>query len=221
MRHGESDHNTESFYSTNPTHPQFRESYLTKRGEREVVDTAMALQKLGIVITAVYSSPLERTQATARIIMEKLNIPSDSLYLDVRLIERQAGNHEGMPMMDRLDASYETIKSIQQRLTSFYSELPRGENILVVTHGTPARLLTEIVTGKRTTNPRTGSFVVLPLTEKYASDLNSPQSADNNRADSFHGRSLLFPLSFVIVGASLLWLLYMNKHAITNKVQQK
>lgn len=159
MRHGQSDHNVEKFCSSNTEHPGYRISNLTEAGKEQVLKTANRLKAAGfndLNVAAVYVSPLPRTQQTAKILMDELDISQSKLKIDIRIIETQCGDLEGrafvLPWDNAVAAHYdhETKADVTMRMNLFYADLLQDhkENaILVVTHGLPAEVLCEIVSG--------------------------------------------------------------------------
>ena len=91
----------------------------------------------------VFSSPLDRTISTAKIITDK------DIIVDDRLIERNNGNLEGLTKSeiqeiqssnDYSDEAYgvESVSHLQQRADDFLKEILHKyphKNILIVTHG--------------------------------------------------------------------------------------
>lgn len=168
MRHGQAEHNVENFRSSNPSHPRYRVSHLTKLGRAEVLKTAKALKQRGLSITHVYASPLPRTRETARIVMKELGIPHSNLLTDKRLTERQAGDLEGTHISyKRLNARVETRERMKARVQSFYRDLDDKQTILIVTHGIPATLLSQAIT-KKSSNLKTAGYIVASLKKQRA-----------------------------------------------------
>jgi broad specificity phosphatase PhoE len=102
-------------------------------------------------IAKIYSSPLVRAVKTAEIINEKINV---SITPDVRLIERDFGDYEGLFIKDSpMDGlrrytgvhkipNGETFDKMILRIFGFLDEviLPK-QNILLVTHGHVLRVI--------------------------------------------------------------------------------
>ena len=154
VRHGESEGNNQNVY-------QSEVSLLSQKGKEQ----ARILQKRfkNIQIDALYASPLKRAQETAEIINEILNLPIQTTDL-VRewgkpsaLIGKQTEGKEAKDFQDALrshpEDSYwkwqdeESIGEVRDRVVSFLEEMKRApqENILVVTHSLPLKMLLSIV----------------------------------------------------------------------------
>jgi broad specificity phosphatase PhoE len=147
IRHGESDHNVNHVYNSNPAHPSYTPSHLTESGKETVKQTAKKLLKEGFNnknITHVYVSPLPRTIETANLLAQMGLFSKDKIVIDRKLIEIQAGNLEGLPegppWNDQKAYKYhaETPSHVAHRVDLFYKKLkeenPCG-NVIVVTHG--------------------------------------------------------------------------------------
>ena len=94
MRHGEAEDNINELLSSSP----LRCSVLTKKGRRQVVDSANALGK----IDKVYTSPLIRTLQTAKIITENQG-NKISVIIDDRIREINWGRYDGQANNQDLD----------------------------------------------------------------------------------------------------------------------
>lgn len=160
VRHGLASHNVEGIYNANPSHPNYKPSFLTDEGKEQAKATAEGLINQGFSdenIVAVYVSPLPRTVQTAEIFCESSLFSKAKMFIEPRLIETQLGELEGLPLLPvRDEASIEKYKSekgsqVAQRVTELYHELlerhPDG-NIILVTHGLPAQKLGEIIGGQ-------------------------------------------------------------------------
>ncbi len=93
VRHGQSTYNLQGRYQG-----RCDDSVLTEKGEQDAKLTGLALQQTPI--DAVYASPLQRTQQTAKIILTQLHCHSDRhvpLYTRDRLREIHLALWEGLP----------------------------------------------------------------------------------------------------------------------------
>lgn len=159
IRHGLAEHNVKNIRNANPNHPNYTVCHLVEEGIQEVLATAMQLKKEGLTgddVCMVYVSPLPRTRQTASIIMKELSINETKMVIEPMIIERQAGDLEGQPFTSLLDydssAQLETDEAVQARMQSFFDHIidaHAGERatIIVVTHGLPAQLLGELISG--------------------------------------------------------------------------
>jgi isoleucyl-tRNA synthetase len=154
MRHGEARSNAEGFLnSTNDI-----ENHLTETGKAQVRKTAEEFKGKGI--TTIVASPITRTQETARIMAETLGIDPAQIMTDTRLCEVHLGDKDGMKLpewealfgilsdkFNKTTLHGETYTQVHKRVGEFLFDIESrytGKNILLVTHGTPAWLMTEI-----------------------------------------------------------------------------
>lgn len=154
MRHGEARSNAEGFLnSTNNI-----ENHLTDTGKAQVRATAAALKGKGI--TTIVASPITRTQETARIMSEALGIDPSHIMTDTRLAEVHLGDKDGVKLpeweamfgmlsdkFNKTTLHGETYTQVHKRVGEFLFDIESrytGKSILIVTHGTPAWLMTEI-----------------------------------------------------------------------------
>jgi isoleucyl-tRNA synthetase len=151
VRHGESDNNVMGIISSNPQKPH----HLTELGKKQVVEAAEKLR--GKKIDLIYVSPFVRTQETAKIIAEKINIDPKNIITDDRIHEVYTGELDGksdaeyqkffesrMEKFDKKPVGGENYTEIKNRMTSFLYDINaknEGKNILIVTHNTPAWLM--------------------------------------------------------------------------------
>ena len=155
MRHAEARSNAERFLNSNNS----IENHLTENGKAQA--RAAALQLKGKGITTIVASPITRAQETAKLIAEELRIDFSQVMTDTRLAEVQLGDREGIKLpeweavfamlSDKFNKKYiapggETYEDVYKRVGEFLFDIESrytGKNILVVTHGTPAWLMTE------------------------------------------------------------------------------
>lgn len=128
------------------------DSPLTWRGRRQARRTARHLAALEPAVVTIYSSPLQRCQATARIIAERLGVSVD-VHPDLR--EYAIGDWEDVRFRD-LSSRYrfvetatadhdfappggETLRQVAERIVPAITEIHRrhddAERVLVVGHG--------------------------------------------------------------------------------------
>lgn len=154
MRHGEARGNAEGFLnSTNGI-----ENHLTEAGKAQVRKSAEELRGKGI--TTIVASPIARVQETARIVCETLGLDPAQIMTDTRLSEVQFGEKDSVPrpewealfamLSDKFNKAMlggETYTELYKRVGEFLFDIESrytGKNILIVTHGSPAWLMTEI-----------------------------------------------------------------------------
>jgi len=157
VRHGEADNNVLGIISSDPKKPH----HLTDKGREQVREAAEKLK--GKKIDLIYVSPFVRTQETAKIISEVLNISADKVITDDRIHEVLGGELDGKPdaeyqrlfesaieKFDKAPKGGENYTQIKNRMTEFVYDINskhKGLNILIVTHNTPACLMFAGVSG--------------------------------------------------------------------------
>lgn len=161
MRHGESVSNTLGVISSNEAH---LEKYpLTEKGIEEVKVAAEKLKATN-KITKIYSSDFIRTRQTAELMADTLGISHDQIIYDKRLRECKVGESDGTSWLDHwsLFKNYyekmfntvtggESVFDVKHRVTEFLYEVDaslKDENILIVTHGLPLRMITQTALGR-------------------------------------------------------------------------
>lgn len=134
--------------------------------------TARELKDLGLTdltINAVYVSPARRTQQTAEIIMNELEISKEKKQINELLVDISFGEYEGKhfsifqkeandDFWEHFKASEyggETSLQVRERVKTFigqlaanFSETNKENNILIITHGSPAKELVAVLDGK-------------------------------------------------------------------------
>ncbi len=157
IRHGESVSN-KSQTLTGRT-----ESELTRKGRMHSKKSSIFIKKRYSAIDAIYSSPLKRASATARIISKKVNAP---VHLDELLVETDFGIWEGQGIDDLyLKPDWDTYISdpfhfsfpdgesqqdVKKRILEFKDRLLTNKdwkNIIIVSHYTPISFLILSVIG--------------------------------------------------------------------------
>jgi isoleucyl-tRNA synthetase len=213
MRHGQARSNAEGFLnSTNNI-----ENHLTEVGKVQVRAAAAAFKSKGI--TTIVASPLTRTQETARMIANELGIDPSQVMTDMRLAEVQLGEKDGVrlpeweavfaALSDKFNKSIiggESYTEVRTRVGEFLFDIESrytGKNILIVTHGTPAWLLTEIAshTPLATVEVRTHRgqlfenaawrelfFTPYPHNRDFELDLHRPYIDEVSMGDAMDGR---------------------------------
>jgi len=154
MRHGGARSNAEGFInSSNDV-----ENHLTTEGKAGVSTAAQALLREGIDL--IVTSPLTRAQETAHIVREKLGLPESAVMTDERLTEVQFGEKNGA-LIPEWEAVFATLSDkfnttvlhgenymhVRRRVGEFLFDVERrytNKRILIVTHGAPAWLMTEL-----------------------------------------------------------------------------
>ena len=158
MRHGEAQLNVKGLANSDVSvlNP------LTPVGKERVLTSAVTLKKEKIDL--IVSSPLQRTQETAKIVLRELGLPDSALMTDARLSEIGFGEHEGKPIgesdkvymdggdfYERRSPGGESLGELRKRAGEFLFEIERrynGKNILFVTHDGTAWLLHAIAKRK-------------------------------------------------------------------------
>jgi len=145
--------------------PKADKCHLTAEGRKEVEKTAQSIHN-NYKIDLIFSSPFIRTMETAEIVAKLIHVKVNK---DDRLKEIVHGGCEGKPygscpfrdkkvtMDDKHHEMGESWNDVRLRVFDFISEMESkysGKNILIVSHGDPIWLLTEIslgATGKEIT----------------------------------------------------------------------
>jgi len=202
MRHGESSNNRTEINSTVLGGAE-KEHHLTERG-RASVEASAALFK-DQPFDFVFVSPFTRTQETAAILMETLNLAPEQVVTDHRLKEIAVGEYEGKTYTEyraffaspgerftKTPEGAENCTDVRQRAGEFLYELEsryEGKKILIVTHGDVLWMLQLIKDGRSATeaesvaDPVRGKierfdFVPLPHNDDYELDLHRPYIDD-------------------------------------------
>ena len=161
VRHGESESNLGDIINSKDL-----DLYgLTEKGIEEVNKSADVL-KNGDVVTKIYSSDFRRTKETAKIIAKAIGFDESQIIYDSRLRECNGGVLDGQTWTDRSNLfkseedrvflkpeGGESSYDVKKRVTEFMYEidsLNKNENILIITHGLPIRMIKESVNGRTT-----------------------------------------------------------------------
>ncbi len=199
MRHGESENNVAKRVSSDDSIP----SALTEFGVSQSIRAAASLTDKGI--TRIISSPLMRARQTAEAVAEVLGLSQDAIVFDERIHEVQVGEWEGRPLQDYREAfesspelvslqpkGGESWDEVRLRVGAFLYDLDassENETTLIVTHGTPFRMLVAVSQGitireyltdfsisKEPANAEVQelSFAPLPHNERYELDMHRP-----------------------------------------------
>ena len=115
---------------------------------------------------------MPRTKQTADLLVKAGLISPDKIIVDTRIIERQAGDLEGKPIISNWDPSFndkyhaESEEKVKERVLNFYrsilTQYPDG-NIIVVTHQLPAKILLEAASNQKVNlSPGEAKVISLP-----------------------------------------------------------
>ena len=153
LRHGETDWNVQGRLQGSSDVP------LNARGRRQALRAAKSLKRVLGPESVIVTSSLERALVTAQAVADAVGT---GVEIDSRLIERSYGVWEGLPEAVReerdpeeherwkarkepLIEGYESHDAVLARMRAALDEwLPRaaGSDLLFVTHGSSARMLT-------------------------------------------------------------------------------
>jgi len=202
MRHGESTNNITEINSTSLGGAE-KEHHLTDLG-RETVATSAA-RHAAAPFDLVFVSPFTRTQQTAAIIAETLNLKPEQVITDDRLREIAVGEFEGKTYAEyrsffsspaerftKTPAGGENCNDVRRRAGELLYEVESryvGKKILFITHGDVLWMLGLIKEGNTrshagsVTDPERGkidefAFVPLPHNDDYELDLHRPYIDD-------------------------------------------
>ncbi len=166
MRHGEAESNVLDVICSSSA--DLEKYGLTVKGKGEVEASAKTLldrqTARGKKIVKIYASDFRRTRETAEHIAHLLGLnPETDIVFDARLREIGAGDFNGKKWSERAqffssihDTIYkrcpngESVADVKKRTAEFLYDLDQkhqGEDILVVTHGLPLRLMIDTAKG--------------------------------------------------------------------------
>lgn len=172
MRHGEAESNILDVISSDPSETGLEKYGLTMHGRGQVEESAQKLlsqqKETGNKITKIYSSDFRRTRETAEHVASVLGLDKSQIVFDARLRELGGGDFEGGKWSGRAESDYfknrfdtlykknpgtggESVEDVKKRSAEFLYDLDskhKDENILVVTHGLPLRLMVNTVNGQ-------------------------------------------------------------------------
>jgi isoleucyl-tRNA synthetase len=166
MRHGEAESNVLDIISSNPA--ELDKYGLTMNGKGQVEEAAQKIlarqAKGGRKITKIYSSDFRRTKETAEHMASVLGIDPSEIIYDARLREVHAGIFDGEKWSKRSeifktrhDTIYkrpengESVEDVKKRTAEFLYDINmkhKDEEMLVVTHGLPLRLMVNTANGQ-------------------------------------------------------------------------
>ncbi|MDP3957012.1 MAG: histidine phosphatase family protein [bacterium] len=144
VRHGEAENNVSNIGNS---FPEKRKMFLTKKGIKQVMETAELLSQKGI--DAIISSPLERTRETAALISEKTGV---EVLIDERLHEVGLGVYNDKSLetffskypdmrarisMDQTDGA-ESYIDMCGRIESLLCDIKQvyaNKKVVIVSHG--------------------------------------------------------------------------------------
>lgn len=154
MRHGETDKNVAGLVCT----VKNSGSHLTKKGEEDTKINAEGLKDKNVDL--VFVSPFNRTKETAKIVADVLSLKEDQIVFDDRLVEMNVKSYEGrtweeyhkdfpkeVKYFDKAKEGDESYLDVKKRVADFIFEIEekyKNKNILIITHGGPAWLLTAV-----------------------------------------------------------------------------
>jgi isoleucyl-tRNA synthetase len=149
IRHGEAENNINKIICA---YPEKKPNPLTKKGVEQIKKVANFLEEEKIDI--IFSSPLQRTMETSRIISQKIGV---KIIIDERLREVDLGELEGKTWDEYIEIypnalnpdktdkrGVEGLDNMKDRANSFIAEINnqyRGKNILIVSHGNILRVM--------------------------------------------------------------------------------
>ena len=157
VRHGEADNNVKAVINSDSR----SEIHLTDKGREqgEKAGECLKAEKIDII----FSSPFARAEETAAIVAEKIGIKSEDIIIDNRLSESNTGTFDGKAICEYVNyfSSFEerfvknppqgeNYTTVKKRITDFIYDIEKhykDKNILIVTHDSPAWLLSAAVPG--------------------------------------------------------------------------
>ena len=143
IRHGQADHNIQNVASDSNDVL----SRLTEEGRKQIDSIANSIKNKNIDL--VYVSPLIRTQETAQIIKDILNLKEDQIIIDERIREVQTGFDgrsiyeyrsyfkDNLEKFEKKHDKGETLQHLKNRVGEFIYDIESkhsNKNILIVSH---------------------------------------------------------------------------------------
>jgi isoleucyl-tRNA synthetase len=160
MRHGEAEQNVLNILSSKIDTPH----HLTEKGKEQALASAEKLKDQKI--TKIIASPFIRTKETAEIIAEAVGLSKESIVYDPRIGEMNLGDFDMKDRMMYRDyfnsfedqfekpaPNGESHNDVRKRVGEFLYDVDKkysDENILFVTHGSPAWMLQVVALGADT-----------------------------------------------------------------------
>lgn len=159
LRHGQAEHNVKNIASDSNNTP----SHLTDEGKEQIKKVVEKLKDTKIDL--IYVSPLFRTQETAQIIKEALNLSDEQIITDERLREVQTGFDgkgiqeyrsyfkNNLEKFDKKHDTGETLHHLKKRVGEFLYEINEknsNKNIIIISHEYPIWMLHAIKDGLNT-----------------------------------------------------------------------
>jgi isoleucyl-tRNA synthetase len=158
MRHGEAESNVKGIVDGDPS----AQNHLTENGKKDIAEAAGRIREKNV--KKIYASPFLRTRETAEIIRKELQLPESSVVIDERLREVNPGVLDQKPVEEfrgffkswaerfvKAPEGGTDYSVMRRRLGEFLLEIDskeRGSNILLVTHESPAFILSMIAAGE-------------------------------------------------------------------------
>lgn len=156
-RHGEAESNILQIISSE----EHNGHHLTEKGKGQAKKAGEILKSKNIDL--IFTSPFVRTKETAEIIREEIGLPKEAVMEEERIREVKAGAFNGKTIKEYHDffaskeerfikapEGGETHMDIKNRVGEFIYDIDKrysGKNILIVTHDSPAWLLTAAAEG--------------------------------------------------------------------------
>jgi len=163
MRHGESESNVKDVINSH----DLELSGLTEKGILQVKESAQKLKEGNVFpITKIYASDFRRTKETVKIVAEAFGLDESKIIYDARLRECDGGTLEGHLWSERLalfktederinlrpnggESTFDVKKRVAEALYEI-DTVNKEENVLIVTHGLPLRMMKEVANGRTT-----------------------------------------------------------------------
>ncbi|MGY0219780.1 histidine phosphatase family protein [Endozoicomonadaceae bacterium StTr2] len=182
IRHAEGLHNVERFYSSNPSHPNYKPAPLTPKGRQQASDLGVLLKSQYQIkqsdILAVICSPLPRAQQTAELLLSHFYMNKEQIATEPGIIETQLGEREGKNHDQYQEKDFwfpaspesfgaETNEAVTRRMLQVWNQTAaqyQGKSgyVLFISHGSPLFLLIEALEGQGVRFQKAG-HKMLPL----------------------------------------------------------
>ena len=180
IRHGESRHNIEHEFNSNPLHPNYQPSYLTKKGIEQIKAASEDLKKHGLnekSVDMTFVSPMPRTQQSANIIATCNAISWKRFKFSDQITEVQYGDHEGQDIelwkASKKPFLGESYESQNKRIKEFVIREVLDNNyekIVIVSHAAIVKGIADMLSGAKKEKPQPGSATILTIDRIEALD---------------------------------------------------
>ncbi len=157
LRHGQATSNVERWFASWPENPKV--SHLTPQGKKQIEKNGRFLKKIGIDL--IFSSDLQRTRETAKIISQITKAPiiykkglrelNAGVFKDQPVAAYRKYFHNHVDRFTKRPPKGENLNECKKRMLKTFEDINkkyRGKKILIVGHGDPLWLLEGAIKNK-------------------------------------------------------------------------